>query len=120
MGQLLGEFRWGEPRGPQTVRDGLADVLTYCLLLADILSMYPLDIDCAKPTMSREKHPADKARSRSATYDELRHRAAPLHRHGCKVIGMLAKALTQPSVSGVFWMSVMSGSLGILTEHSDF
>src|SRR5690606_18063041 len=42
--ELLEEFQWGEARDAQNVRDELADVLTYCLLMADAIGADPLEI----------------------------------------------------------------------------
>ncbi|WP_110589505.1 nucleotide pyrophosphohydrolase [Microbacterium suaedae] len=70
-GELLEEFQWGEPADDDGVRDELADVLTYCLLLADRLGVDPIEIVRAKLAKTIEKYPVDKARGRSAKYDEL-------------------------------------------------
>jgi len=70
-GELLEEFQWGEPADEQAVRDELADVLTYCLLLADRLGADPAEIVRTKLEKTRAKYPVDKARGRSVKYDEL-------------------------------------------------
>ena len=49
----------------------LADVLTYCLLLADRLGVDPEEIVRAKLVKTAEKYPVEKARGRSAKYDQL-------------------------------------------------
>ncbi|WP_308291508.1 nucleotide pyrophosphohydrolase [Microbacterium sp. G2-8] len=64
--ELLEEFQWGEPRDDDGVRDELADVLTYCLLLAERLGVDPLEIVRDKLAKTREKYPVEKARGRSA------------------------------------------------------
>lgn len=69
--ELLEEFQWGSPADEQQVRDELADVLTYCLLLADRLGADPIAIVRTKLQKTREKYPVDKARGRSTKYDEL-------------------------------------------------
>jgi len=69
--ELLEEFQWGEARDAQNVRDELADVLTYCLLMADAIGADPLEIVREKLAKTREKYPVEKARGRSAKYDEL-------------------------------------------------
>lgn len=70
-GELLECFQWSEAadRG-QTVEE-LADVLTYCHLLAQSLGVDPDMIVLEKLERTREKYPADKARGRSARYDQL-------------------------------------------------
>ncbi|MTE24256.1 MULTISPECIES: nucleotide pyrophosphohydrolase [Microbacterium] len=70
-GELLEEFQWGEPADLDGVRSELADVLTYCLLLADRIGADPLELIRAKLATTRAKYPVDKARGRSAKYDEL-------------------------------------------------
>lgn len=71
--ELLEEFQWGAPRDDERgdVFDELADVLTYCLLLADRLGADPLEIVRAKLATTRRKYPVEKARGSSAKYDEL-------------------------------------------------
>jgi dCTP diphosphatase len=70
-GELLECFQWGPTFDPDRVRDELADVLTYCLLLADKLGVDPEQIVLAKLAVTREKYPVDKVRGRSAKYDAL-------------------------------------------------
>jgi NTP pyrophosphatase (non-canonical NTP hydrolase) len=53
------------------VRDELADLLTYCILLADRIGADPNQIVLEKLAKTREKYPVDKARGRSARYDAL-------------------------------------------------
>ena len=70
-GELLECFQWGADADPKRVRDELADVLTYCLLLADRIGADPGEIVLEKLAKTREKYPVDKARGRSAKYDQL-------------------------------------------------
>lgn len=71
-GELLERYQWSsEPNDGQAVEDELADVLTYCLLLADRLGVDPDDIVRAKLAKTRAKYPVDKARGRSDRYDRL-------------------------------------------------
>jgi NTP pyrophosphatase (non-canonical NTP hydrolase) len=53
------------------VRGELADVLTYCLLLADRIGVDPNQIVRDKLEVTREKYPVEKARGRSTKYDAL-------------------------------------------------
>ncbi|WP_119696528.1 nucleotide pyrophosphohydrolase [Microbacterium halotolerans] len=71
--ELLEHFQWGVPTDDERgeVLDELADVLTYCLLLADRLGADPLEIIRAKLEKTRAKYPVGKTRGRSAKYDEL-------------------------------------------------
>ena len=70
-GELLERFQWGEPAQADGVADELADVLTYCLLLADRLGVDPDEIILSKLEQTRVKYPVEKARGRSEKYDRL-------------------------------------------------
>lgn len=70
-GELLECFQWSAEADESDVRGELADVLTYCLLLADKLGVDPDQIVQNKLAISREKYPVDKAFGRSEKYDAL-------------------------------------------------
>lgn len=70
-GELLERFQWSSDVDAARVEEELADVLTYCYLLADRLGVDPEQLILDKLAVTREKYPADKARGRSAKYDEL-------------------------------------------------
>jgi dCTP diphosphatase len=70
-GELLECFQWSADAEPERVREELADVLTYCLLLADRIGADANQIVLDKLAVTREKYPVDKARGRSAKYDAL-------------------------------------------------
>ena len=70
-GELLECFQWNGEAELDRVRDELADVLTYCILLADRIGADPNQIVLEKLAKTREKYPVDKARGRSARYDAL-------------------------------------------------
>ena len=69
--ELLECFQWGADPDPEQVRAELADVLTYCYLLADKLGLDPELIVLTKLDETRAKYPVDKARGRSTKYDQL-------------------------------------------------
>ena len=69
--ELLECFQWSADADPERVRDELADVLTYCYLLADRLGAEPAQLILDKLEVTRAKYPADKARGRSEKYDRL-------------------------------------------------
>ena len=70
-GELLECFQWGDA-DLESAKDELADVLTYCMLLADKLDLDPDTIILDKLEKTREKYPAvDKARGTSVKYDQL-------------------------------------------------
>lgn len=68
--ELLECFQWGDA-DVVSAKEELADVLTYCLLLADRLGLNPDTIVMEKLAMTREKYPIAKARGRSEKYDRL-------------------------------------------------
>ena len=69
--ELLENYQWGHPANLENVQDELADVLTYCLLLADKLGMDPNEIVLEKLAKTQQKYPVEKARGRSDKYDQL-------------------------------------------------
>lgn len=70
-GELLECFQWNADADVDRVREELADVLTYCLLLAERIGADPEQIILDKLAATRVKYPVDKARGRSAKYDAL-------------------------------------------------
>ncbi|GAA3712270.1 nucleotide pyrophosphohydrolase [Zhihengliuella alba] len=69
-GELLECFQW-DGAELESAKEELADVLTYCLLLADKLGVDPAEIVTAKLEKSRDKYPVEKSYGRSAKYDRL-------------------------------------------------
>ncbi len=69
--ELLECFQWTENADPSAVQEELADVLTYCYLLADRLGLDRDEIVMSKLDATREKYPVEKARGRSTKYDRL-------------------------------------------------
>ena len=69
--ELLECFQWNADADTDAVKEELADVLTYCLLLADRLGVDPDQIVLDKLELTRAKYPADRARGRSTKYDAL-------------------------------------------------
>lgn len=70
-GELLEEFQWGGDFDSDAVQRELADVLTYCHLLADKLGLDADQIVLDKLAITRDKYPVEKARGRSEKYDRL-------------------------------------------------
>jgi dCTP diphosphatase len=70
-GELLECFQWDDEGDPEQVQAELADVLTYCLLLAERLGVDPDRIVLDKLAVTRAKYPVEKARGRSDRYDAL-------------------------------------------------
>jgi dCTP diphosphatase len=70
-GELLEHFQWSDEYDAAAVAGELADVLTYCYLLADRLGLRPEEIILAKLDQTRLKYPVDKALGVSTKYDQL-------------------------------------------------
>ena len=70
-GELLECFQWSDDAPIDKVSGELADVLTYCILLADKLGLDVDQIVIDKLEVTKGKYPVDKARGRSLKYDEL-------------------------------------------------
>ena len=69
--ELLECFQWNSEPEKAKVQDELADVLTYCFLLADKLGLDPLEIVSDKLEKTKEKYPVEKSRGKSTKYDQL-------------------------------------------------
>lgn len=69
--ELLECFQWNSEFDVDRVQGELADVLTYCHLLADRLGFDANQIVLDKLAVTRAKYPVAKAYGRSDKYDEL-------------------------------------------------
>ena len=69
--ELLEVFQWSDDADEARVREELADVLTYCHLLAYRLGAEPADLILNKLVTTRSKYPVEKSRGRSAKYTDL-------------------------------------------------
>lgn len=69
--ELLECFQWSDEADLDRVRDELADVLTYCHLLAARLDLDPEQIILDKLDKTDAKYPVDRSRGRSTKYDQL-------------------------------------------------
>lgn len=69
--ELLECFQWTGEGDRDRVIDELADVLTYCLLLADKLGVDPDEIVLKKLEETKDKYPVSKSRGISTKYDRL-------------------------------------------------
>lgn len=70
-GELLECFQWSAEGDSTEIHDELADVLTYCFLLADRIGADPDQIVLDKLQHTRAKYPVEKSRGRSDKYDRL-------------------------------------------------
>lgn len=69
--ELLECFQWNDDYDLNNVCEELADVMNYCIMLADRLGVDLEEIILAKLEKNREKYPAEKAKGTSKKYTEL-------------------------------------------------
>lgn len=70
-GELLECFQWNNEYDIEEVKDELADVINYCLLLADKLKLNPEKIVLDKMEKTAIKYPIEKAKGISTKYNKL-------------------------------------------------
>ena len=70
-GELLECFQWNNNYNKEEVCEELADVFTYCLMMADKLGVDPKDIILKKLDKTRKKYPVEKAKGVSTKYNKL-------------------------------------------------
>jgi NTP pyrophosphatase (non-canonical NTP hydrolase) len=69
--ELLELFQWGDEPDEERIREELADVLAYCLHLADDLGIDVDDLVLEKVAKNELKYPVDKSKGTSHKYDRL-------------------------------------------------
>ena len=70
-GELLECFQWNNNYEKEEVCEELADVFTYCIMMADKLEVDPKEIILKKLDKTRKKYPVDKAKGVSTKYNTL-------------------------------------------------
>ena len=70
-GELLECFQWNDDFDKEAVCEELADVISYCVMLADKLDVDVETIVMDKLERNKAKYPVDKAKGNSAKYDKL-------------------------------------------------
>ena len=70
-GELLECFQWDSDYDKTQVCEELADVLTYCIMMADRLDVDLEEIVMDKLEKTKKKYPVDKAKGVSTKYDKL-------------------------------------------------
>lgn len=78
-GELLECFQWGGEVDQTRVEEELADVVTYCIHLANRIGVDLDDIVLRKLESTRAKYPAEQTRGRMVKYTQL---AAEREQHG--------------------------------------
>lgn len=69
--ELLECVQWDADADPDRVREELADVLTYCNLLAAKLNLDPDQIVLEKLELTKAKYPVERSHGSSTKYDQL-------------------------------------------------
>lgn len=70
-GELLECFQWSNEYNKEELCEELADVFSYCFMLADELKVDPKEIILKKYEKNRKKYPVEKAKGISTKYDKL-------------------------------------------------
>lgn len=70
-GELLEHFLWNNDFNKEEVSDELADVLIYCIHMADALNVNIEDIINNKMDQNEKKYPVEKAKGTSKKYTDL-------------------------------------------------
>lgn len=70
-GELLECFQWNNEYDLDEVKEELADVINYCILMADKLGFDPKQIVLDKMEKTAKKYPVEKAKGKSTKYTRL-------------------------------------------------
>lgn len=70
-GELLECFQWNDDFDKEGVCEELADVISYCVMLADKLDVDLKNIVMEKLEKTRAKYPVEKAKGKATKYDKL-------------------------------------------------
>ena len=70
-GELLECFQWGPDYDKEAVYEELADVVNYCLVMADKLNVDLEEIILQKLEKNIAKYPVEKAKGKNTKYDKL-------------------------------------------------
>ncbi len=69
--ELLENFQWNNKYDKEKVEEELADVMNYCLLLADKLEIDPIENIHRKIDKNEKKYPIEKSKGNSKKYTEF-------------------------------------------------
>ncbi|MDD7281918.1 nucleotide pyrophosphohydrolase [Floccifex sp.] len=70
-GELLECFQWNNDYDKEAVCEELADVVNYCIVMANSLDVDLEEIVLKKLEKNRQKYPVEKAKGNSKKYNEL-------------------------------------------------
>lgn len=69
--ELLEHFQWGKVYDSSEVADELADVLIYCIYMADVMDFDIKEIILNKMEKNRVKYPINKSKGNAKKYTEF-------------------------------------------------
>ena len=70
-GELLECFQWNNEYDLDEVKEELADVMNYCIQMANKLGVDPKQIILDKMEKTAKKYPVEKAKGKSTKYNKL-------------------------------------------------
>ena len=70
-GELLECFQWNNEYNLDEVKEELADVINYCILMANKIGVDPKKIVLDKMEKTAKKYPIEKAKGKSLKYTKL-------------------------------------------------
>lgn len=70
-GELLECFQWNNEYNLEEVKEELADVINYCIQMADKLGVDPKQIVLDKMEKTAKKYPVEKSKGKSTKYNKL-------------------------------------------------
>ena len=70
-GELLECFQWNDDYNLEEVKEELADVINYCIQMANKLGVDPKKIVLEKLAISEKKYPVNKSKGKSTKYNKL-------------------------------------------------
>lgn len=70
-GELLECFQWNNEYNLDEVKEELADIINYCLLMADKLGVDPKQVVLDKMEKTAKKYPVEKSKGKSTKYNKL-------------------------------------------------
>lgn len=70
-GELLENFQWDNNYNRETVLEELADIMNYCILMADTLGVDIIEVINNKINKNEKKYPVEKCKGSSKKYTEL-------------------------------------------------
>ena len=70
-GELLECFQWNNKFDLEEVKEELADVLNYCILMSNKLGLDPKRIILEKMEKTAKKYPVEKSKGKSTKYTKL-------------------------------------------------